>query len=96
MAGVDGRGGWPGWMAGIENGVTCPVLLLHLHPDSSPFIPVETMAGLKRALPDARLQVFAHARHGLPFSHAAECAAAVAGFIDGYAASAGRRLHEIE
>ena len=60
--------------------VTCPVLLLH--PDSSPFIPVETMAALKRALPDARLQVFAHARHGLPFSHAAECAAAVAGFID--------------
>jgi len=60
--------------------VTCPVLLLH--PDSSPFIPVETMAELKRALPDARLQVFAHARHGLPFSHAAECAAAVAGFID--------------
>ena len=59
--------------------VTCPVLLLH--PDSSPFIPVETMAELKRALPDARLQVFAHARHGLPFSHAAECAAAVAGFI---------------
>ncbi|MDE0460185.1 MAG: alpha/beta hydrolase [Chromatiales bacterium] len=60
--------------------VTCPVLLLH--PDSSPFIPVETMAELKRALPDARLQVFADARHGLPFSHAAECAAAVAEFID--------------
>ena len=59
--------------------VTCPVLLLH--PDASPFIPVETMAELKRALPDARLQVFAHARHGLPFSHAAECAATVAGFI---------------
>lgn len=61
--------------------VACPALLLH--PDSSPFIPVETMAELKRALPDARLQVFAHARHGLPFSHAAECATAVAGFIDG-------------
>ena len=59
--------------------VTCPVLLLH--PDSSPFIPVETMAELKRALSDARLHVFAHARHGLPFSHAAECASAVAGFI---------------
>ena len=60
--------------------VTCPVLLLH--PDSSPFIPVEVMAALQRALLDARLQVFAHARHGLPFSHAAECAAAVARFID--------------
>ena len=60
--------------------VTCPVLLLH--PDSSPFIPVETMAELKHALPDARLQVFARARHGLPFSHAAGCAAAVAEFIE--------------
>ena len=59
--------------------VTCPVLLLH--PDASPFIPVETMAELKRALPDARLRVFPHARHGLPFSHAAECAAAVAEFV---------------
>ena len=68
--------------------VACPVLLLH--PDSSPFIPVETMAALRRALPDARLQVFARARHGLPFSHAAQCAAAVAGFIDGLTTSAGR------
>ena len=59
--------------------VTCPVLLLH--PDSSPFIPVETAAELERTLPDARLRVFARARHGLPFSHAAECAAAVAEFI---------------
>ena len=65
--------------------VACPVLLLH--PDSSPFIPVETMAELKRALPDARLQVFPHARHGLPFSHAAESAAAVAEFIDGAASA---------
>ena len=68
--------------------VACPVLLLH--PDSSPFIPVETTAELKRALPDARLQVFPHARHGLPFSHAAECAAAVAGFIGGRAERGGR------
>ena len=59
--------------------VTCPVLLLH--PDASPFIPVETMAELQRALPDARLRVFPHSRHGLPFSHAAECAAAVAEFV---------------
>ncbi len=49
-----------------------PVLLLH--PDSSPFIPVTVMAELKEALPDARLEVFAHARHGLPFSHAGACA----------------------
>ena len=69
--------------------VVCPVLLLH--PDASPFIPVQTMAALRQALPDARLQVFARARHGLPFSHAAECAAAVADFIDGYAATAERQ-----
>ena len=72
--------------------VTCPVLLLH--PDSSPFIPVETVAELKRALPDARLRVFARARHGLPFSHAAACAAEFAGFagsLTAPAASASRR-----
>ena len=63
--------------------VACPVLLLH--PDSSPFIPVPVMAALQRALPDASLQVYAHARHGLPFSHAAECSAAVARFIDRHA-----------
>ena len=68
--------------------VTCPVLLLH--PDSSPFIPVETMAGIKRALPDAQLRVFACARHGLPFSHAVECAAAVAEFLDGRVATGPR------
>lgn len=62
--------------------VSCPVLLLH--PDSSPFIPVEAMAALRRVLPDARLQVFAHARHGLPYSHAAECAAVLSRFLDGH------------
>ena len=48
------------------------------------------MAALQRALPDASLQVFAHARHGLPFSHAAECSAAVARFIDGRAPNPAR------
>ena len=66
--------------------IACPVLLLH--PDSSPFIPVEAMAALRRAIPDARLQVFAHARHGLPFSHASDCAAAVGRFLDRTAAAA--------
>jgi pimeloyl-ACP methyl ester carboxylesterase len=61
--------------------VTMPVLLLH--GDSSPFIPVAVMADLRDRLPDARLQVFAHARHGLPFSHDAECAAVLRRFLDG-------------
>jgi pimeloyl-ACP methyl ester carboxylesterase len=57
-----------------------PVLLLH--GDSSPFIPVAVMADLKTRLPDARLQVFAHAKHGLPFSHAEACAQTLRGFLD--------------
>ncbi len=61
-----------------------PVLLLH--PDSSPFIPVAVMADLKSRLADARLQVFAHARHGLPFSHATECAQALRRFLEEVAA----------
>jgi pimeloyl-ACP methyl ester carboxylesterase len=56
--------------------------VLLLHGDSSPFIPVSVMADLKSRLPDARLQVFAHARHGLPFSHAKECARVLRGFLE--------------
>lgn len=63
--------------------VKCPVLLMH--GDGSPFIPVSVMAEMHAALPDSRLQVFAHARHGLPFSHARECAAALRAFLDAVA-----------
>jgi pimeloyl-ACP methyl ester carboxylesterase len=72
LAGVD-------LSAGLER-LRMPVLLLH--GDSSPFIPVPVLADLKSRLPDARLQVFAHARHGLPFSHARECAQALRRFLD--------------
>ncbi|MBX9946839.1 MAG: alpha/beta hydrolase [Reyranella sp.] len=60
--------------------IACPTLLLH--PDGSPFIPVSVMADLHRLLPDAELNVFGHARHGLPFSHARECAAALRAFLE--------------
>lgn len=60
--------------------IKCPVLLLH--PDGSPFIPVPAAAELHRLLPDAELHVFGHARHGLPFSHARECAARLRSFLD--------------
>ena len=60
--------------------LTMPVLLLH--PDSSPFIPVSLMADLRARLPQSRLQVFAHSRHGLPFSHADLCAEALREFLD--------------
>jgi pimeloyl-ACP methyl ester carboxylesterase len=56
-----------------------PVLLMH--GDGSPFIPVAAMAELKSRLPEARLHVF-HARHGLPFSHGAQCAALLRDFLD--------------
>jgi len=61
-------------------GLKCPVLLMH--PDASPYIPVDISVDLFRRLPNARLQVFAHARHGLPFSHALECAQTLRNFLE--------------
>jgi pimeloyl-ACP methyl ester carboxylesterase len=61
-------------------GIRCPTLLLH--PDGSPFIAVPIMAELHRLLPDARLRVVEHSRHGLPFSHAGICSAALRSFLD--------------
>ena len=57
-----------------------PVLLLH--GDSSPFIPVNVMVDMHHAIPGSQLQVFPRARHGLPFSHARECAQAMRRFLD--------------
>ena len=59
--------------------IRCPTLLLH--PDGSPFIPVPIMVELHRQLPDAELNVFGHARHGLPFSHAIQCSAGLRDFL---------------
>ncbi len=61
-------------------GLDLPVLLLH--GDSSPFIPVSIMADLRARLRNARMQVFPHARHGLPFSHAEECAQVLRRFLE--------------
>jgi pimeloyl-ACP methyl ester carboxylesterase len=60
--------------------LTMPILLMH--GDSSPFIPIAVMADLKGKLRRSRLQIFAHARHGLPFSHAKECAEALRRFLE--------------
>ncbi|MDA1098751.1 MAG: alpha/beta hydrolase [Proteobacteria bacterium] len=57
-----------------------PTLLMH--PDSSPFIPVPIMADLHALLPNARLRVFPHAKHGLPFSHAGECSTTLRMFLN--------------
>jgi pimeloyl-ACP methyl ester carboxylesterase len=59
--------------------ICCPVLLLH--PDGSPFIPVAVAAEMHRLLPNAELHVFGHAKHGLPFSHAGDCAARLRSFL---------------
>jgi pimeloyl-ACP methyl ester carboxylesterase len=60
--------------------VKCPTLLLH--PDGSPFIPAAVMADLYRLLSNAQLNVIGHARHGLPFSHASQCAGLLRAFLD--------------
>jgi pimeloyl-ACP methyl ester carboxylesterase len=60
--------------------IRCPTLLLH--PDGSPFIPVTVVAALHRLLPDAQLHVIGHSRHGLPYSHAPQCASLLRTFLD--------------
>jgi pimeloyl-ACP methyl ester carboxylesterase len=59
--------------------VRVPTLLLS--PDGSPFIPARVMADMHAAIPGAELQVFAHARHGLPLSHGGPCAATLLAFL---------------
>ena len=60
--------------------IRCPTLLLH--PDGSPFIPVPVMAELHRLLSNSELNVIGHSRHGLPYSHAGQCAALLRTFLD--------------
>lgn len=68
-------------LSGRLAAIAQPTLILH--PDSSPFIPVERAAALQEALPNAQLEVFPHTRHGLPFSHGADCAGVLRRFLDG-------------
>lgn len=57
-----------------------PALLLS--PDASPFIAADVMMEMRGLIKDAELQVFAHAKHGLPLSHGEECARAVRDFLE--------------
>ncbi len=59
--------------------IQLPVLLLS--GDASPFIPVSMMVDIHARIAGSRLQVFPHARHGLPVSHAAQCAQALREFL---------------
>ncbi len=58
----------------------CPLLVLM--PDRSPFVPARMAADLIDLVPQAELVMFPGVRHGLPFSHAVECADRAATFIE--------------
>lgn len=60
--------------------ISVPVLLLH--GDSSPFIPASMTAELHAGLSDSEMQIFRHARHGLPLSHGVECSQVLRAFLD--------------
>jgi len=49
-----------------------PTLLLA--PGASPFIPLDVFRTMNAAITNSQLHVFKGVRHGLPFSHARECA----------------------
>ena len=59
--------------------IAAPTLLLT--PDASPFVTVELSSQIRQRLPNCELAVFPNSRHGLPFSHARECAHAVLDFL---------------
>lgn len=59
--------------------IECNVLIMH--PDQSPFIPVGVSVDLFQHLKKARLQVFSHSKHGLPFSHSSQCAQLLRQFL---------------
>ena len=56
--------------------------LLILMPDRSPFVTARMGVELAEHVGHAELAVYPGVRHGLPFSHAAECSARLADFID--------------
>ena len=59
--------------------VRVPALLLS--PDASPFIPLEVMVAMRGLIAGAELQVFAHAKHGLPLTHGDRCARVLRDFL---------------
>ena len=60
-------------------GIGMPTLILH--PDSSPFLPVEVPEGAHKLIAQSELHIFEAARHGIAFSHALESASLVKNFI---------------
>ncbi|MEZ5849173.1 MAG: alpha/beta hydrolase [Hyphomicrobiaceae bacterium] len=56
--------------------------LMILMPDRSPFVTARMGADLAEHVTQAELVMFPGVRHGLPFSHAGECAQHLATFLD--------------
>jgi len=59
--------------------IKAPTLILS--PDRSPFVTARMAVDLLEAIPHADLAMIPHARHGLPFSHGAECGAHLAAHL---------------
>jgi 3-oxoadipate enol-lactonase len=55
--------------------------LLYMMPDRSPFVSLAQASVLTALVPHAEVAVFPGARHGLPFSHARECARTLLAFL---------------
>jgi 3-oxoadipate enol-lactonase len=58
---------------------TSPLLLMM--PDRSPFVPLSQISRLVACAPQSEIAVFPGARHGLPFSHAAQAARTLLDFL---------------
>ena len=59
--------------------IRVPTLLLC--PDASPFVGLDMSCEIHRGIAHSEMAVFPHARHGLPFSHAGECAETLLDFL---------------
>jgi 3-oxoadipate enol-lactonase len=55
--------------------------LLSMMPDRSPFVSLAQASALTALVPHAEVAVFPSSRHGLPFSHAKECAQTLLAFL---------------
>jgi pimeloyl-ACP methyl ester carboxylesterase len=59
--------------------IIAPTLVLH--PDASPFIPLEMALELHARVPRSELRIFPGARHALAHTHATACASALREFL---------------
>lgn len=59
--------------------IRVPVLVMAA--DGSPYVTVDIARAMQRLIPGAELRIIPHARHGIPFSHAEECARSCVAFL---------------